>query len=117
MVATNPPRQCSVTGSENDSSTSRRNSRQGEGSSGGVADGIRGPVRQEVPVPRVGGAMLLEPAPLGPGQRRPAERVLASEPASLERRHQGTHGPGLGLVAGSLGQAARQGEDEAEAIL
>ena len=104
-------------GSESDSSTSRRNSHQGEGSSGDVADGIRGPVREEVPGPRVGGTMRLEASSLAPGQRCPAEGVLASEPAWLERRHQVTHGPGLGLVAGSLGQAARQGEDEAEAIL
>src|SRR2546426_11562318 len=104
MVATNPPRQCSVTGSENDSSTSRRNSRQGEGSSGDVAEGIRRPIRQEVPVPRVGRAMRLEPSLLGPGQRGPAEGVLTSQLASLEFRRQVIHGPSLRLVTTSLGQ-------------
>jgi len=56
-------------------SSSRRNSRHGDGGSVGIPEGIRAPVRQQVPVPGGLGGMLGEPAALGGRHRGLAERV------------------------------------------
>ena len=103
-------------GSDKASSTSLRNSRHGDGSSGDVAKDIRRPVGQKVPVLRVVGSILGKPASLRLAKDL-AQGVFAGEAAPLELGLERPKSVRLVIILLPLGNATSKGDDETQTIL
>jgi hypothetical protein len=96
------PRRAALIGS-----TCRGGAEALRGGSGAIAQRLRRPVGQEVPVTRGGGPAWLEPAPLGLGEAGTPEGVLAREPAPVEGGLEGAEGREARPVALWFGHLAR----------